>query len=96
MPLFDGDYANCLTDDLAQQRAEYELWKHTNLNNSLTLNIIPLFWLDVNILVERTMARNNQKNQYIIKTVNFGLAPSDTATVNMIQYYPENSMIINV
>lgn len=96
LPLFDGDYANCITDDLAQQRAEYELWKHTNLNNSLTLNIIPLFWLDVNILVERTMARNNQTNQYIVKTVSFGLTPTDTATVNMIQYYPENSAIINI
>ena len=95
LPLFDGDYANCITDDLAQQRAEYELWKHTNLNNSVSLDIIPVYWLDVNILVEYTMKRNNVKNQYIIKTVNFGLAPDDKASVTMIQYYPDSPTIIN-
>ena len=96
LPLFDGEYANCLTDALAQQRAEYELWKHTNLNNSLSLNIIPVYWLDVNILVEYTMQRNKIKNQYLIKSVSFGLSPNDSATVSMIQYYPETPTIVSI
>ena len=41
------------------------------------------------------MKRNNVKNQYIIKTVNFGLAPDDKASVTMIQYYPDSPTIIN-
>ena len=96
LPLFDGDYANCVTDDLAQQRAEYELWKHTNLNNSLTLSIIPVYWLDVNILVEYTMQRNNITNQYLIKTINLGLSPEDSGTVSMIQYYPDTPTIVSI
>ena len=95
LPLYDGEYANCITDDLAQQRAEYELWKHTNLNNSLTLSIIPVYWLDVNILVEYTLKRNNVKNQYLIKSINLGLSPTDTATIKMIQYYPDAPSIIS-
>ena len=95
LPLYDGEYANCITDDLAQQRAEYELWKHTNLNNSLTLSIIPVYWLDVNILVEYTLKRNNVKNQYLIKSINLGLSPTDTATIKMIQYYPDTPSIIS-
>ena len=95
LPLYDGEYANCITDDLAQQRAEYELWKHTNLNNSLTLGVIPVYWLDVNILVEYTLKRNNVKNQYLIKSINLGLAPTDTATIEMIQYYPDTPSIIS-
>lgn len=94
LPLFDGDYANCITDDLAQQRAEYELWKRTNMNDSITLNIVPVYWLDVNVLVEYTTRRNNQTNQYIIKNLTFGLAPTDTATVNMIRYYPAYPNIV--
>lgn len=95
LPLYDGEYANCITDDLAQQRAEYELWKHTNLNNSLTLSIIPVYWLDVNILVEYTLKRNNVKNQYLVKSINLGLSPTDTATIKMIQYYPDTPSIIS-
>ena len=95
LPLYDGEYANCITDDLAQQRAEYELWKHTNLNNSLTLGVIPVYWLDVNILVEYTLKRNNVKNQYLIKSINLGLAPTDIATIEMIQYYPDTPSIIS-
>lgn len=95
LPLYDGDYANCVTDNLAQQRAEYELWKHTNLNNTLTLNVVPVYWLDVNILVEYTLKRNNVKNQYLIKSINLGLSPTDTATIQMIQYYPDTPSIIS-
>ena len=95
LPLYDGDYANCVTDNLAQQRAEYELWKHTNLNNTLTLNVVPVYWLDVNILVEYTLKRNNIKGQYLIKNINLGLSPTDTATIQMIQYYPDTPSIIS-
>lgn len=95
LPLFGGEYENIFSDDLAQQRAEYELWLHTNMNNSLQLSCTPVPWMNVNILVEYTSQRNNVSNQYIIKTINFGLSPSDTMTVNMIQFYPENTAIVN-
>ena len=93
LPLFGGEYENCYTDDLAQQRAEYELWLHTNMNNSLQITCVPVPWIDVNILVQYTSQRNNTTNQYIIKSIEFGLAPSDTMTINMIRFYPENASI---
>lgn len=89
LPLYGGEYENCYTDDLAQQRAEYELWLHTNMNNSLQVTCVIVPWIDVNILVEYTSQRNNQTNQYIIKSINFGLAANDTMTINMIQFYPQ-------
>ena len=89
LPLYGGEYENCYSDDLAQQRAQYELWLHTNMNNSIQLTCVPVPWIDVNILVQYTTQRNNQTNQYIIKSVNFGLSPSDNMTINMIQFYPE-------
>ena len=92
MPLFDGDYANCITDDLAQQRAEYELWLHTNMNNSVNLTCVPIPFLDVNILCQYTTQRNNQSNEYIIKSISFGLSPTDNMSINMIQFYPEQNI----
>lgn len=93
LPLYGGEYDNCLTDDLAQQRAEYELWMKTNMNNTVTLSTIVVPWLDVNTLIQYTLKRNNTTAQYIIKTLNFGLAPSATGTVNMIQFYPNSPNI---
>ena len=94
LPLYGGEYENCYTDDLAQQRAEYELWLHTNMNNSLQITCVIVPWIDVNILVEYTSQRNNQTNQYIIKSINFGLAANDTMTINMIQFYPQSTNIV--
>ena len=88
LPLFDGEYANCISDNLAQQRAEYELWLHTNMNNSVTLSCVPVYWMNVNILTEYTTQVNQETNQYLIKSITFGLGPSDSMSVNMIKYYP--------
>lgn len=90
LPLFDGEYANCITDDLAQQRAEYELWTHTNLNNTVSMSIVPVYWLDVNVLVERTLARTKEKGKYIIKSLNMGLAYDSSGEVNMMKFYHES------
>lgn len=95
LPLFGGEYENIFSDDLAQQRAEFELWQHTNMNNTITLNCVVTPWIDVNILVSYTSQRNNITNQYIIKSINFGLAPSDNMTITMIQFYPDYSDIVN-
>lgn len=90
LPLFGSEYENCYSDDLAQQRAERELWLHTNMNNSITLTCVPVYWLDVNLLVSYTSMVTKETNLYIIKSINFGLAPGDVMTVDMIRFYPES------
>lgn len=95
LPLYGGEYDNCYSDDLAQQRAEYELWLHTNMNNSINLTCVPVYWMDVNLLVEYTNQQNEQLNLYLIKSITIGLAPTDSMSINMIQFYPEFTNIIN-
>ena len=87
LPLYGGEYENCYSDDLAQQRAERELWLHTNMNNTVQLNCLPIYWLDVNILVTYTSFRNKATNLYMIKSINYGLSPTDSMTLSMIQVY---------
>lgn len=94
LPLFDGDYANCLSDNLAQQRAAYELWLHTNMNNTIDLSCVPVFWMPVNAVVNYTPQRETKPNLYIIKSVNLGLSPANTMTINMIQFYPTETDIV--
>ena len=89
LPLFDGEYANCLTDDLAQQRAQYELYMHTKMENTITLSCVAVPWIDVNILVNYTSQRDNVTNPYIIKSVSFGLGESDTMSITMARFYED-------
>lgn len=94
LPLFDGDYANCLSDNLCVQRAQYELWLHTNMNNTIDLSCVPVFWMPVNAVVSYTPQRETKPNLYIIKSVNLGLSPANTMTINMIQFYPTETDIV--
>lgn len=87
LPLFDGEYDNCLTDSLCLERAQYELWLHTNMNDTLTLSMTPIYWLDVNIKANYTLKRNNQNRDYLIKSINIGLAPTDAMSVQMARFY---------
>lgn len=91
LPLYGGEYENCYSDDLAQQRAEYELWLHTNMNNTLTLTCTPVPWLDVNVLVGYTSKRTEEYNEYLIKTISYGLAPSSSMTLTLMKFYAEPS-----
>ena len=87
LALYDGDYANCLTDDLAQQRAEYELYLHTNLQDSISLTCTPIPWLDVNIKTNYTSKETNTTNPYLIKSFTYGLGESDSTSVTLMRFY---------
>lgn len=93
LPLFGGDYDNCITDDLAQQRANYELYLHSQLPSTLSLSCVSVPWFDVNILISYTSKRSSKTEQYIIKSVSFGFDVDDYMEVNMIKFYPEYSII---
>lgn len=93
LPLYGGEYENCMTDELAQERANYELYMRTNMENSITLSCIPVPWLDVNMLVEYTLQRNGETNLYLVKSFSYGFNITDTMSVTMIKYYPDYSYI---
>ena len=86
--LYGGDYDNITTDDLCMQRAEYELWKRTRLNDSLTLTMVPLYWMDVNDKIFYVDTNSNNGSQYITKTINIDLSVGGEQTVNAIKFYP--------
>ena len=85
---YGNEYENIWSNDMAQQRANYELWLHTRLNDSISLSVVPLYWLDVNILVDYTRVNTTETNQYIIKSIDTSLSPDGTQTINMVRYYP--------
>ena len=90
LPLYGGEYDNIVSDDLALERAKYELYLHAQLNDSINLTCVPQYWFDVNNVVEYTTRRNGDISNYIIKSINVGFGSTETMTLNMMKLYPES------
>ena len=88
--LYGGEYENITSDKLALERAQYELWKSTRLQDSITLTSIPNPWLDVNVLISHAIRGKSQENaaQYIIKSISTDYGIEGTQSINAITYYP--------
>jgi hypothetical protein len=93
-PIRDPLDPTIITDlnSLAQQRAEYELYTRCRLQDQLELTCVPVYWLDVNWLVEITLPNKQtqveEKQQYMIKSINTTLGVSGNQTITLMKYYP--------
>ena len=89
--LSGGEYDNIYTDDLAQQRADYELYLRCRLQDQLTITTVPIYWLDVNWLIEITLPNKQGEEvteKYIIKKIDTTVGVNGTQTITMMKYYP--------
>ena len=89
--LSGGDYDNIYTSELAQERADWELYTRCKIQDSVTLTCVPIYWLDVNWLVEITLPNKQGTEvteQYLIKSINTTLDISGTQSITMMKYYP--------
>jgi len=89
--LSGGEYDNISTNDLAQQRANYELYLRCKIQDQIQLKCIPIYWLDVNWVVEITLPNKQgkeEKNLYITKKINTTLGINGTQEITLMRYYP--------
>ena len=89
--LSGDEYDNIWSDDLAKQRAKFELYQRCRLLDTVTLTILPIYWLDVNWLVELTLPNETgteETNQYLIKSISTDGGVNGTQTVTLMRYYP--------
>jgi len=85
--LSDGDYANIYSEDLATQRAQYELWKSTDLLDTITLNMMEIPWLGVNQKIEYTSNVTAITETYIVKKKT-GSSTAGTMTITCQKFQP--------
>lgn len=88
MPLYGGEYENIQTDDLALQRAKWEIYKRCRLNDAISLTTIPIYWGDVNWKVEFAPFNGATVNQYIVQSISTDLSIQGTQTWNLSRFYP--------
>lgn len=86
--LYGGDYDNITTDELAQQRANIEIYWRCRLNDNISLTLIPIPWVDVNIVVSHAPKGSTEQNRYIIKSFTVDYGENNSMTITAITFYP--------
>lgn len=80
--LYGGEYENIMSDELAQQRADIELYWRCRLNDNITLSSIPIPFLDVNIVIEY------KQKKYIIKSFSVEYGAINSMQITAVSFYP--------
>lgn len=102
--LSGGVYDNIFADLLAEERAEYELFLASSMQNNIDLSVVPNFALDVNVKIPFSeswvmppdFAQSTQEPEkgYIVKSVTYPLDVGGTAQeIQAVQIYDENNFI---
>ena len=91
--LSGGDYDNISTSELARERAQYELYTRCRLNDNVSLTTLPIYWLDVNWLIDITLPTENTVKRFITKEITISSGVTATASIQLMSYYDfyENS-----
>lgn len=97
--LSGGEYDNIYADSLAMERAQYELFLHSNLQNTITLGCVPDYALDVNYRIpynpNNAYPPNSQlptpeMKYFMTKQVSYPLGMDGSAqSVNAIEIYDD-------
>lgn len=85
--LHGGEYNNVYSDDLCKQRAEWELYQRTRMNDGITLSCVPIYYADVNTIIEHTPHNETEPIKYIIKNISTEISDSGSQQITAIRYY---------
>lgn len=83
-----GEYDNITNDLLAEERAKYELYLRDRLQDNISLYMIPVPWLDVNVLIRHIAKDETLAKDYIIQSMSYTMGAGDTMSIIANRYYP--------
>ena len=76
------------SNELAKDRADYELYLHARLNDSISLEIVPIPWLnDVNIKIAYTNEKIGIAGEYLIQSLSIPLDIGSSMTITALKIY---------
>ena len=76
------------SNELAKDRADYELYLHARLNDSILLEIVPIPWLnDVNIKIAYTNEKIGIEGEYLIQSLSIPLDIGSSMTITASKIY---------
>lgn len=86
--LYGGDYDNITSDELALERAKLEIYWKCRLNDTLSMGMLPIPWLDVNTVIEHAVKGGTTTERYMIKSFSADYGDINGMDVNAMTLYP--------
>lgn len=88
-----GTYDNYYTNEACEEIAQKELYDRCRMQDNITIDCVPLYWLDVNWVVQLTLPKKyaedlEETKLYIIKSINTNSGYNGTQSITMMEYYP--------
>ena len=99
-----GEFDNIYADVLAEERAQYDLFLHTNMQNTITLSCVPDYSIDVNYRIKYNQSsalppdavvdETFEDRYFITKQVSYPLGLDGSAqTINAIEIYDDYNYV---
>jgi len=85
--LYDGEYENIYTTELAYERAKYENWLRGRLNDEIEVEMILIPWMDLNQKIEYTSPVTEEVETWIVQEIKYDFK-TWTMTVTANKFYP--------
>lgn len=87
--LADGEYSDIPTVNLAFERAKYENWQKTRLQDRVDLQAVLIPWMKVNVKVDYTSPLTGDVDQYLVQSLNWSLDVNNfQMNLGLIKFYP--------
>lgn len=83
------EYDNIYSNQLAIDRAYYELYQRCRLHDQINITCVPIYSLDVNKVVSITLPNEDVPSYWIIKSITTDFDTEGTQTINAMRYYAE-------
>lgn len=81
-----GEYDNIMSDELALQRAQMEIYWRCRLNDKIVLTTLPIPWLDVNVLISHATKHGGDAT-WMIDNISTDYAINGSMTITAHKYY---------
>lgn len=85
--LSGGEYDNIYSNDLAMQRAKYEIYLRSKRHDNLSLTVVPIYWLDVNQIIEYQLPNEDSPSYWLVKEISTDFSVDGTQTITAIRCY---------
>lgn len=83
-----AEYDSITSETLAKERAMYECYYKSHLNEALSLTLVDIPWLDVNQKAAYTLRSTGETYRFMINSIS-GETLSGSCKVNLSRFYPD-------
>lgn len=95
MVLSGDEYDNIYSNKLAMDRAQYELYLRARKHDSVQIDLVPIYWIDVNQLISYKLPNEDEMAYWTIKNVSTNFGVDGTQTINAVRKYFANISIVS-